>query len=146
GRVPLARAVVVGAEDVDRTVEAAVKLVGEVDDVGAAVRRRPTLVRRADDDPVLVVAVRRRPGPDGPVLPIRVQARQELGEPVLELALARPRVEADPEALQRALDLLEHDRHRIALGARQLVDVRALVAVLRRLLPAPARLDRGPEA
>ena len=40
GRVPVARAVVVGAEDVDRPVEAAVELVGEVDDVGGPVGRK----------------------------------------------------------------------------------------------------------
>ena len=52
----------------------------------------------------------------------------------------------DPEALERRLDLLEHRRHRIALERGELGDVRALVAVLGRLLPAPDRLDRGPEA
>src|SRR5205809_101308 len=36
GRVPVARAVVVGAEDVDRPIEAALELVDEVGDVGGA--------------------------------------------------------------------------------------------------------------
>src|SRR5256885_2367794 len=66
--------------------------------------------------------------------------------PPLELALERPRVEPDPEALQRALDLLQHHGHGIALQAGELVDVRAPVAVLRRLLAAPSRLHRRPEA
>ena len=48
----------------------------------------------------------------------------------------------DPEALERCLDPLEHLRHRVALLGRELGDVVALVAVLRRLLPAPDRLDR----
>jgi len=48
----------------------------------------------------------------------------------------------DPEALQRRLDPLEHLRHRVALLGRELGDVLPLVTVLRRLLPAPDRLDR----
>jgi hypothetical protein len=42
--VPLARAVVVGAEHVQRPVEAALQLVDEVDDVGGAVGRRAALL------------------------------------------------------------------------------------------------------
>ena len=44
--VPVARAVMVGAEDVDRTVEAAVELVDEVDDVGRAIGRRAAVGER----------------------------------------------------------------------------------------------------
>ncbi len=51
-------AVVVGAEDVDRPVEAALELVDEVGDVGGAVGRLAALLGRADEDAVLVVAVR----------------------------------------------------------------------------------------
>src|ERR671935_2549847 len=58
GRVPLARAVVVGAEHVDGAVESPLELVGEVDHVRAAIGRRPALLGRADDDAVLVVVVR----------------------------------------------------------------------------------------
>src|SRR5205823_489210 len=66
-------------------------------------------------------------------------------QPQLELALERPRVEVDPEALERSLDLLQHRRNGIARRAGQLLDVGPAVAVLRRLLAAPPRLDGGPE-
>ena len=143
-RVPVARAVMVGAEHVDRPVEAAVELVGEVDDVGGAVGRRARL--GADQHPVLVVAVRGRARPDGPVLLVRVQPRQVLGQPLLELALHRPGVEVDPEALERRLDPVAASAGTGSSGScRQLGDVVALVAVLGRLLPAPPRLDGGAE-
>ena len=143
GGVPVARAVVVGAEDVDRPVEAAVELVGEVDDVGGAVGRRSGL--GADQHAVVVVPVGRRAGPDGAVLLVGVEPRQELGQPLLELALLRPAVEMDPEALERLLDLRQHQRHGVAAQRREVGDVGALVAVLGRLLATPARLDRGAE-
>ena len=55
--VPLARAVMVGPEHIDRAIEAALELVDEVGDIGRAVGRRAALLRRADQHAVLVVAV-----------------------------------------------------------------------------------------
>src|SRR5690242_15764658 len=66
GGVPVARAVVVGAEHVDRAVEPALELVDEVRDVGGTVRRRTGA--RAEEDAVLVVAVGGGAGPERPVL------------------------------------------------------------------------------
>jgi hypothetical protein len=77
--VPLARAVVVGTEHVDRPVEAALELVDEVDDVGGAIRRRAPLRRGPDDDAVVLVAVRRGARPDCAVLFVRVEPRHQLG-------------------------------------------------------------------
>ena len=78
---------VVGAEHVDRPVEAAVELVGEVDDVGGAVGRRAGL--GADQDAVVVVAVGRRARPRRPVALVRVQPRQELGSRSSSLCFAQ---------------------------------------------------------
>ena len=86
-RVPVAGAVVVGSEHVDGTVEAALELVGEVENVGGAVGRPPAPFRRANQDSIVVVAVLRRPSPDSAVLFVGVQAGQELVEPAFELAL-----------------------------------------------------------
>ena len=58
-------AVVVGAEDVDGRVEAALELVLHVGDVGREVEERA--VGRADQRPVLVVAVRGRARPQRPL-------------------------------------------------------------------------------
>jgi hypothetical protein len=55
-------------------------------------------------------------------------------------------VRTQVEPLERRLDRSEHVRHRIAVELRQIVDVLADVAVLRRLLAAAARIDRRPEA
>ena len=52
----------------------------------------------------------------------------------------------DPEALQRLLDPVQHLRHGIAGTLRELRDVLAAVAVLRRLLATPHRLHRGMKA
>ena len=52
----------------------------------------------------------------------------------------------DAEPLERPLDLLQHQRHRIALQGGEVVDVCTPIAVLGRLLPAPHRLDRRPES
>src|SRR5262249_62376370 len=103
------------------------------------------LLRRADPDAVVVVAVLRRSGPDSPVLLVRVEPGQELSEATLELALQGPSVEVDAKAVERVLDLLEHPRNRVARARRELVDVRAAIAGLGRLFPTPPRLDRGPE-
>ena len=58
----------------------------------------------------------------------------------------RPGVEVDAEALERRLDPLEHHRNRVAGERGELGHVRARVAVLRRLLTAPERVDGRPEA
>src|SRR4051812_12764012 len=141
--VPVARAVVVGAQDIDRPVEAAFELVHEVGDIRRAIGRRA--VFGAQEDAILLVAVGGRPRPERALLLIRVELREEVGEPLLELALQAEAVEVDPESLERRLDLLQHERHRIALARSEVVDVRTLVAVLRRLLAAPHCLDRRPE-
>src|SRR5215831_9642834 len=144
-RVPVPRAVVVGTEHVDRPVEAALELVGQVDDVRGPVGRPAALLRRANEHPVLVVAVHRRAGPDRSVLLVRVETRQELVQVPLELALLRPAVEVDPEAVERLLDLLQHSGDRVSRARRELVDVGTPIAVLGWLLPAPPRLHGGPE-
>src|SRR3954467_12269872 len=143
-RVPVAGAVMIGPEDVDRAVEATLELVHEVGDVGRAVGGRA--VFRAKEHPVLVIAVRRRARPKCAVFLVRVELRQELGQPLLELALQPEAVEVDPEPLERRLDPLQHQRDRVALQGSQIVDVRTLVAVLGRLLSPPDGLDRGPES
>ena len=140
--VPVPRAVVVGAEHVDRPLEAAPQLVVEVGDVGGAIGRQAV---RADHDLVLVVAVGRGTGPDRAVLLVRVNLGQQLGHALLQLALERPGAEVDPEALERCLVLRQDGGYRIALDLRQLLDVRAAVAVLRSLPAFAHRLDGGPE-
>ena len=134
--------VVVGAEDVDEPVEAACVLAPDVGGVEREVRR---LAVRADDDAILVVAVGARPGPHGAVRLVRVEQLDRLGRLGLDDALPLEGVEVDPEPLERRLDLLEHPRHRVALHLRELRDVGALVAALRRRRTAPRRLDRRAE-
>jgi hypothetical protein len=90
--------------------------------------------------------VRARAKPDGAVLLVRLEPREELREPRLELALERPRVDVDPEALQRALDPAQHLRNCVVRCGRELRDVRAAVAVCGRLLAAPGGLDGLAEA
>ena len=62
-----------------------------------------------------------------------------------DVDLTHPRVEADPEALELRADHAHHQLDGIALARRDLLDVVAAVAVLRRLLPTPPRLDRFAE-
>ena len=81
------RAVVVGAEHVERTVEAAIELVGEIDDVRGAIGRRASL--GADEDAIVVVPVGGRTSPEGAVLLVGVQARQVVGQPLLGTSLCR---------------------------------------------------------
>ena len=81
--VPLSRPVVIGAEHIDRAVEATVELVGEVCDIGCAIRRQPSLLGGADQHPVVVVPVCRRARPQCTVLLIRVKPREERAEPGL---------------------------------------------------------------
>ncbi len=84
--------------------------------------------------------------PDGAVLVVGLEPRQELGEPLLELALERPGVEVDPEALERDLDPAQHLRNGVSRSGRELRDVRAAIAALGWLFPAPRRLDGGTKA
>ena len=107
----------VGAEDVDEPVEAACVLPPDVRGVAGEVRRRAV---GAHEDPVLVVAVRARPRPHRALRFERVEERDRLRDLGLELALARPGVEVDAEALEGLLDLLEHRRHGISRRAREL--------------------------
>ena len=65
--------VMIGAEDVDRAVEAALQLVPHVRDVGGEVEVRA--VFGANQRPVLVVAVRARPCPQGPLGLVCVELR-----------------------------------------------------------------------
>src|SRR5205823_2763714 len=57
----------------------------------------------------------------------------------------RPGVEVDAKPVERPFDLLEHPGDRVVVTRRELVDVRAAVAVVGWLLSAPPRLDRGTE-
>ena len=107
---------VVGAKYVDRAVEAPLELVGEIDDICGAVGRSATLGRRANQHAVGVVTVFRRASPDGAVLLVGVEPRQELSETALEPALQGPGVEVDAEAVERTLDLLQHARNGILVG------------------------------
>src|SRR5436190_2661997 len=93
----------------------------------------------------LLVAELRRADPHRPVALVRRQPLEQLRQLALERALERERVEMDAEALQRRLDRVQHLRNRVALVCGELADVVAAVAVLRRLLAAPRRLDRRPE-
>ena len=135
--------VVIGPEDVHEVVESLGVLPAHVGGIGRVVRRRPV---GASEDAVLLVAVGRRPGPQGPVILVGVEQRDRVRDLSLDDALALERVEADPEALQRSLDEVEHDRHGVAVDLRELGDVVAVVAILRRLLAAAHRVDRGAEA
>ena len=112
----------VGAENVDRAVEAALELVHEIGDVRCPVGGRAIL--RAQEDAVLVVAVAGRARPQRTVLLVGVEPRQELGQPLLELALQPEAVEVDAEPLERRLDRLQHQRHRVALQGGEIADVR----------------------
>ncbi len=143
--VPASDALVVGAEHVDHAVEAALQLVAEVGDVRSLVGGEPAALLRAEQHPVLVVAVLRRSHVDRSVGLVRGQLPEQLGQLALELALARPAVEVDPEPLERALDLLQHVRNGVAVEQRELLDVRTAVTVLRRFLATPCGLDGGSE-
>ena len=133
-------AMVIGAEHVDEPVEPARELVAYVRDVCREVEKAP--VRGADQRAVLVVAVRRRASPHRPLGLVGVELCDRVRGLELDLALPLPDVEPDAKSLERPLDALEHRRHRVAGQLRELVDVLALVAVWRRLVPTTARLDR----
>src|SRR5437867_3146537 len=68
-------AVMVGAENVDRTIEAAFELVPDVGDVGGVVEVRTVL--GTDQRTILVIAVSARPRPDRPFRLVGVQLRQD---------------------------------------------------------------------
>ena len=104
-------AVVVGAQDVDQAIEASRVLSANVGGVRRVVARRSV---RADEDAILVVAVRARARPDGPLRLVRVEERDRLGDLALHVALEHPGVEVDAEALERRLDPLQHRRDGIA--------------------------------
>src|SRR5579884_1558003 len=144
--VPAADAVVVGAEHVDGAVEAALHLVAQVRDVRRLVRRQSPALGRADQHAVLVVAELGRADPQRALGLVRRQPGEQLRQPLLEHALARPRVEVDAEALERVLDPLPHVLDGIAGQLGQLADVLAAVAVLGRLAALAHRLDRRAEA
>src|ERR1039457_6043179 len=100
GRVahPGDRPVMVRSPDVDQLLEAAAELLGDVADVRGEIGR---LAARAQDHPVLVVAVGRRTEPRGAVLDVDVaagaQALDRSFDPALgvQRALALPDVEVD---------------------------------------------------
>ena len=60
---------------------------------------------------------------------------------LFDVALMAPGVHVNPKLRDLAADLLEHVLDGIAAQPGELVDVLALVAAFRRLLPTPARLD-----
>src|SRR4029079_3280762 len=97
------------------------------------------------DHAILLVSGGGGPGPHGAVLLIAVNPRHQLRQPLRKLALERPRGEVDAGPLARRLDTRQHGRDRVALEGGELADVVALVAVLRRVLPASHRLYRRAE-
>src|SRR5579885_59482 len=115
-------------------------------DAGGVVAEHPGdhLVPAADA--VVVVAELGRADPQRALGLVRRQPGEQLRQPLLEHALARPRVEVDAEALERVLDPLPHVRDGIAGQLGQLADVLAAVAVLGRLAALAHRLDRRAEA
>src|SRR6185436_20805548 len=117
--------VVIGAEHVDGTVEAALELVADVGDVGREVEIRA--VGRAYERTVLVVAVRASASPERPVRFERVELRQHLGDVLLDVALMTPGVDGNAELRALAADLFEHVLDRVAVDLRELVDVVTLV-------------------
>ena len=133
--------VVIGAEHVDGTVEAALELVADVGDIGREVEIRA--VGRAHERAVLVVAVRARARPERPVRFERVELRQHLCDMLLDVALMAPGVDGNAELRDLAADLFEHVLDRVAVDLGELVDVVTLVPALGKLLPASPRLDGG---
>ena len=103
-------------------------------------------VGRADEHAILVVTVCGTACPERAVLLVGVEPRQELFQMPFDDALALPGVEVDPEALERLLHRLEHRGDRIALVAGEVLDVRAVVAVLGDRLAVPRGLDGEAEA
>ena len=137
---PLDVAVVIGAEHVDGAVEAAGELVEHICDVGREVE--VAAVRRADERPVLVVAVRSRARPERALRLVGVEPIERGGDLRLDLGLAHPGFYMDSQLLQLGADLGRHQLDRVAFARRDLLDVGAAVAVLGRLLSTPPRLHR----
>ncbi len=140
GLQPLHVPVVIGSEDVDGAVEATGELVEHVRHVGRVVEIAP--VRRADERPVLVVSVLRRRRPERALRFVCLDPFEGPGDLLLDVDLTHPRVDADPQLVQLGADLGRHQRYRITLSCRDLLDVGAAVAVLGRLLPTPSRIHR----
>src|SRR6266540_2198816 len=132
-------AVVIGREHVDDPVEPALELVPHVRRVAGEVGEAAV---GADDDPILVVAVRRRPHPAGAVLLVGRERLERLRDLRLEVGLADPDVDVDPELLELPLDQPDHLLDGIARELGDLRDVLAHVTALGGLLPPPPRLDR----
>src|ERR1019366_739917 len=92
---------------VDQLLEAAAELLGDVADVRGEIGR---LAVRAQDHPVLAVAVGRRTEPRGAVLDVDVaagaQALDRSCDPAVgvQRALALPDVEVDAEVIKARLD------------------------------------------
>ena len=143
GLQPADVAVMVGAQNVDRTIEAAFELVPDVGDVGGVVEVRTVL--GTDQRTILVVAVGARPRPDRSFRLVGVQLRQDAGNFLFDLALMAPAVDRDPKLRDLPADFAEHVLDRVDVERRELIDVLALVATLRQLLAAPACLHGGAE-
>ena len=136
-------AVVVGAEHVDRPVEPALELVAHVGDVGGEVEVAAVL--GTQERAILVVAELGRARPAGALGLVGVDLLQHLGHLQLDLFLAPPAVHIDAECLELSRDLVEHQLDGVAVHRCELDEVLADVALLGRILPAPAGLDRGAE-
>ena len=141
GRVPVAGAVVVGAEHVDSRSKPRSSL-SEVHDVGGPVRRLPRSERS------------RTRSCSSPYADERAQSApsrsyvSDLGSSSGSRSsrrLCSTQSRSGSGTAPGGLHPLEHRGYRIARELGQLTHVLAPVAVLRRLLPAPHRLDRRPE-
>src|ERR671910_294610 len=132
-------AVVVGAEDVDQPVEAALELVPDIGHIRGVVE--VAAVGRALERSVLVVAERAGSRPERSLRLVGLELGQGLLDLERDLPLEDPRVEVDPERVQLALDLVQHPVDRVAGLGRDLRDVLARVALLRGLLAPPPGLD-----
>src|SRR5262249_48300188 len=134
--------VVIRAQYVDQSLEAALALLEVVGDIRSEVRFHAVL---AYDDSVLLVTKLGRAEPDSPFLLVQTAlALQPLertvdGPAVAECALGIPAIEADPELLQVVADVSEHPLERKlqhpaeSIGANQLagsVDHRVDVGIL----------------
>ena len=138
-------AVMVGAHHVDHPVVAAAELVLVVADVGPEVGQLPG---RAAQHAILVVAEGAGAQPRGALRRVHVSLLLQLCERALDLsalvglALGEPAVEVNAKALQRGLDLLQHQLDRAARDRVQVVRPQALV--LSRLASSPTYSPRYP--
>src|SRR5918995_7304827 len=132
-------AVVVGAEDVDQPVEAALELVPDIGHIRGVVE--VAAVGRALERSVLVVAERAGSRPERSLRLVGLELGQGVLDLERDLPLEDPRVEVDPERVELALDLVQHPVDRIPRLGRDLRDVLTRVAVLGGLLAPPPGLD-----